>query len=206
MKISRSPLLGKARIEEMFKEEVWVYCVSWSWYTILWILGLVAISLLFVSTSPLLYSLKVVPNRIFLQVYRLLQHFFCMIFRKQLLVPLVTYSSFHYEVKKYPRIASNPTDNRKALQRIRYNQQIEGDRFGSYSRIRPRILLQTNGNLPPRPVSDIKVRALHYPLTFLDDGLYDGPGKCAICFCRIQLQSLPSRRFRTPRRGYPSGK
>jgi hypothetical protein len=185
MKISRFPLLGKARIEQMFKDEEWVYYVSWSWYTILWIFGLVAILLWFVSTFALIYSLKVVPNRIFLQVCRLIQHLFRMVFRKQLLAPLVTYSPFHYEVNKYPRIASNPTDNRKALQRTRYDQQIEGDRFGSYGLIRPRMLLQTNGNLAPRPVSDIKVRALHYLLTFLDGSLYDGPGKCAICFCRI---------------------
>jgi len=81
----------------------------------------------------------------------------------------VNYFPFYYENNRYPRIASNPTDNRKVSHRIRHDQPMESDRSGSYGLIRPRMLLQTNGNSSPKLVRDFKVRILqHHRLPFSD--------------------------------------
>ena len=53
MKISKLPLIAKARFESMFKDKEWVLPVSWTWYLFLWIFAFAAMIIWFVSTCPL---------------------------------------------------------------------------------------------------------------------------------------------------------
>ena len=68
------------------------------------------------------------------------------------------YSPFFYEDVRYPRIASNPSNNRKLTQREGYDGLGEGDRWGTYGLFRPRVLLKVNGDEPPTHIWEFKVR------------------------------------------------
>jgi hypothetical protein len=67
------------------------------------------------------------------------------------------YQGFHYQDFRYARVASNPSDNRKESRRVRYDRSLENGDAASYGNLRPRMLLQTNGNRKPIPIKDIPV-------------------------------------------------
>jgi hypothetical protein len=67
------------------------------------------------------------------------------------------YQRFHYEDDRYARIASNPTDNRKVSRRVRYDRPLGDGAPDSYGLLRPRMLMQTNGDSKPTLVRDYPV-------------------------------------------------
>jgi hypothetical protein len=69
------------------------------------------------------------------------------------------YEKFSYYDDRYPRIASNPTDNRKPAHRIRYDATAELGGPRKYGLIRPRVLMRTMGNLKPERLVKFAVRA-----------------------------------------------
>jgi hypothetical protein len=102
------------------------------------------------------------------QVWRLLQHCWRIVFPGRPEAPQLNYLPFHYEDDRYPRVASNPTDNRKFSQRLPYDQPASGDRSSSYGLIRPRILLKLNGDSAPTPVRDFPVSGPFFSTVVLE--------------------------------------
>ena len=79
------------------------------------------------------------------------------------LTPEPGYLSFYCEDYRYARIASNPTENRRIENRVRHDRALEQGRTGNYGLVRPRILMQTQGDKKPIAVRDFPVSALHQP-------------------------------------------
>jgi len=67
------------------------------------------------------------------------------------------YLSFACEDYRYARIASNPLENRRVENRIRHDQALEQDRTGTYGLIRPRVLMQTQGDQQPKTIREFPV-------------------------------------------------
>lgn len=102
------------------------------------------------------------------QVFRLLWHFIrIIIFGNSPRQKEQGYKPFFYEDTRYPRIASNPTDNRKRENRVGYDGPVDGDRWGTYGLFRPRVLLQVDGDSTPKHVRKFNVRRLFLFRLFL---------------------------------------
>jgi hypothetical protein len=95
------------------------------------------------------------------------------LFSNRRLAPEMSYMSFYCEDYRYARIASNPTENRRIENRVRYDRALEQGRTGKYGLIRPRILMQTQGDRSPIAVRDFPVSALHQPWSFGPHSLTD---------------------------------
>lgn len=64
-------------------------------------------------------------------------------------------------------------ENRKIENRIRYDRALEQGRTGPYGLIRPRVLIQTQGDRSPIAVRDFPVSTFHQPQSFWPHKLTD---------------------------------